>query len=469
MKILASYFLLLSQLCLADGNSARTDLDARSKAEFLKLNFFSEGRGMHLVPEAIEAYEKIKAFHPARKWLENKMKNDWGFNVVNHQVVGLFNEPYKNMNIGVLGCVACHSGKAAGIFIPGLGNKNIDVVAVGKAARFFQKLYLKLKLKEKKGADYQEARQSALTFADRLSNEKIGNLTQGHVTVSFIRQWFYDQAGESAPESIGRGGVKVPALWGYGEKRKVGQFSDGFGNGQLPGWAIAVELTAGQSVEAVRNYLPKVVAAEDLFAHFLPPPYPFEIDFAQAGRGEQVFVRNCRGCHGSYSRDAESLPIYEAPRWIPLQAVGTDPDRLKSNTPHFRDLVRQNPLRDVLQITDFGDGYFAPRLVGIWARFPYLHNASVPNIEALLAEPEARPEVFSLKDAGEAKSFDPESLGLKLPKNPDDTNKLMKKAKKKDRKVFWTAREGHSSMGHNFGTQLAPSDKRDLVEYLKTL
>src|SRR5208283_4214987 len=94
--------------------------------------------------------------------------------------------------------------------------------------------------------DYLNVRDSALQFAALLSNQKIANTTQGMVPVSFIRSWFYKNANLPLPNDLTRGAVKIPSLWGYGEKRNVGQFSDGYGDGRFPGWAIAVELTGGQ-------------------------------------------------------------------------------------------------------------------------------------------------------------------------------------------------------------------------------
>jgi hypothetical protein len=464
--LLAAAFLLLS---FSAYGQSRAEKDQLAKEKFLNLQFFADGRGMHLVPEMIEVYEKMSKIPGPRGWMERKLRNEWGFNVIDHKIVGLFNVPYKEMSVGVLGCVACHSGQAAGVFVPGLGNKTIDVVAIGKDARSFQDLYLKLKLKPKKGEDYKQVTESALKFADRLSNEKIGNLTQGHVTVSFIRQWFYDQAGEKIPDDITRGAVKIPSLWGYEQKRRSGQFSDGFGNGELPGWAIAVELTAGQEVETVRNYLPQVVEAENIFADFLPPKYPFEINDEMASRGLKVFEKNCQGCHGQYHYDETGMPVYEAPKWISLSVVKTDSDRLKSNSPHFRELVKNNPLNDVIQATDLGDGFFAQRLVGIWARFPYLHNASVPNIRALLTKASDRPQVFSLEKAGDRESFDEKNLGLRSAKDEKQKKKWLKKALNGKRNIFWTARVGHSSEGHEYGVLLDDSDKADLIEYLKTL
>jgi len=221
-----------------------------------------------------------------------------------------------------------------------------------------------------------------------------------------------------APD-LPRGAVKVPALWGYGAKRYEGQFCDGFGNGLKPGWAVAVELVAGQTPDVVRKYTQKIEAAEIAFSKFLPPPYPFDIDTKRAAAGQKTFKETCSPCHGEYERDAHQHPIYLPPKFIPWKSsnVRTDRDRLDGNTPDFRKLVESNRLSELIEgRPDRGHGYFAPRLVGIWARYPYLHNGSVPSIAALLTPPDGRPTVFSLRDAGEKNRFDPETLGLTVAK-----------------------------------------------------
>lgn len=463
-RIVFAFMLLAASVKAAAGDD-RKRLDREAKAAFLKLHFFAEGRGMHTSPGLIKFYESISG----RGVFSDTVRNRWGMNVVGtNEIVGLYNVKYKNMDVGVLGCVACHSSKAAGQFIVGLGNKRVDVYRLGQDVLTVQKLYDKVTIN--KDDEFVKVEKGAIEFAQTLAVERIGNLTQGLVPVSFVRSWFYKQAGVPMPDNITKGAVKVPALWGYGAKRQVGQFSDGYGNGILPGWAIAVELTAGQLPETVRSYLPKVVEAEDMLGHVLPPAYPFAIDPGRAARGQAVFVRNCQGCHGTYERDAQGLPVFKEPKWIPHNMVQTDSDRLESNTPEFNELVKNNPLNDILQHTDLGRGYFAPRLEAVWARFPYLHNASVPSVAALLTPPAERPKLFALDDAGEAHRFDQDTLGLTVPaKGSLQDYRLKLRASQNDRAVYNTKLVGQTAVGHNFGTSLSAGEKRDLIEFLKTL
>jgi hypothetical protein len=266
-----------------------------------------------------------------------------------------------------------------------------------------------------------------------------------------------------------KGQVKVPFLWGYGEKRKAGQFCDGYGDGSEVGWAVAVELAAGQTPDAVRSYYEKVKAAEQQLEYLLPPRYPFDIDKNLAEPGRQIFNQSCSSCHGEYMKDAEGYPVFKEPLWIPSQMVGTDLDRVAGHSPEFNRLVDTSPLRDIIRYKRDQQGYFAPRLEGIWSRFPYLHNGSVPTLADLLETPENRPKAFSLKRAGGRERFDKERVGLTLPQSGHAANLLALQGRDGARDVYWTERVGHSNRGHNFAAGLNAGQKLALLEYLKTL
>ena len=425
----------------------------------LKLNFFSEGRGMMISPGLISMYRDVPRF--AKKSL---ITRNFGLNFIDGRAQGLFWEKYKKNTIGVLGCVACHSGQAAGYYVVGLGNKNIDVQAIGSFTHDIEDVWKGIRFeKEKRDPVYRALTDDSIDFAKTLSNPSYTNLTQGLVPTGIIRTWFYRQAGKPIPEDLPRAAVKVPFLWGYGEKKRAGQFADGGGNGALPGWAIAVELVANQRPETIRKYFPKIQAAEDIFSALLPPRYPFEIKVERAARGKTQFENTCAHCHGTYERTADGVPVFKEPTWIRLEIVKTDSDRLNALEGEFLDLVANNPLKDILQSKYRGRGYFAPRLEGVWARFPYLHNGSVPSIRHLLSPPADRPKTFSVRAAGSRERFDPDNLGLTMPK------KIKFDLLGGKRSIYDTSLVGQSNAGHEFYTDLSDYEKTDIIEYLKTL
>ncbi len=100
-------------------------------------------------------------------------------------------------------------------------------------------------------------------------------------------------------------------------------------------------------------------------------------------------------------------------------------------------------------------------LNGVWATPPYLHNGSVPTIDALLGPAKDRPAKFYLGN----REYDPVKLGYK-------TDTLTNGFE------FDTSIRGNSNKGHEFsdtkgpgviGTALSADDRKALIEYLKTL
>jgi mono/diheme cytochrome c family protein len=449
-------FLILLSLPLF-AQDVRLDRHQEASEAFKNLHFFYKGRGMSISPDLIKLY-KIMSDMGIGTSEQGIINQRWGLQFEDNQAKGIYAVPYEGMQVGVLGCVACHSGKAAGEYIIGLGNKNIDVGQIGKDAYLGMKLWGALPRSNPK---FRELHNRSLEFTKGLSTPQFSNLTQGLVPTSLIRSWFYKVQNIPFPNNFPRGQVKVPHLWGYGEKRKSGSFWDGEGNGELGGWGIAVELYAGQTPENVREYYDRVHLAEDYLGDFLPPKYPFKINMKKAQAGEKIFISSCKGCHGEHIRDVQGHPIYLSPKHIPWRVVKTDRDRLNALTEELYDLIERNPLNDVIQsVRKKEPGYVAPKLWGIWARFPYLHNASVPTIYDLLTEPGKRPRKFSLRSAGEKERFDEGKMGLTIL-----TDDFM------ERRLYDTQKKGQSNEGHYFDSfkNFSHENKLEIIEYLKTL
>jgi hypothetical protein len=95
-------------------------------------------------------------------------------------------------------------------------------------------------------------------------------------------------------------------------------------------------------------------------------------------------------------------------------------------------------------------GYKARPLNGIWATAPYLHNGSVPNLAELLKPAAQRVKKFHVG----SKEFDAVNIGFKDdPTQPE----------------FDTSVDGNSNSGHEYGATLTPEERRQLLEYLKSL
>ena len=106
--------------------------------------------------------------------------------------------------------------------------------------------------------------------------------------------------------------------------------------------------------------------------------------------------------------------------------------------------------------------YKARPLDGIWATPPYLHNGSVPTIEALLSPVAERPTKFWLGH----REYDPVRLGYQTDELPGGFE-------------FDTSLRGNRNTGHEFddgpkrpgriGRKLSPEERHALIEFLKTL
>jgi cytochrome c5 len=441
--------------------------DRSAREHLLSFHLFRDGRGMHAAPSATWFYDMVSARNGwkeelVRRWFSGQTGLMFD---ENHESIGVTRTSYEGVPIVAYGCAACHAGKVLGQVVPGLGNKNIDPYALAALGRDKDAHHAKFDSRVDT-----HLRRDAARFCDRVADPRLGNLTQGLVSVAIIDAWFFREGGAPAGE-LARAAVKVPALWGYGEKRETGKFCSGLGDAHHPGWSAMVELVAGQRPETVRAYCDELADMEARFADLLPPAYPLEIDWELAAEGQTVFGATCQHCHGAYEKDEAYLPRFRPPLHIAIEDVGTDADRLHNANSQYLRLVATSPLAELIRVNPkYRPGYFAPRLEGIWARFPYLHNGSVPSITDLLEPAVKRPRMFSLRAAGEVERFDAQRLGLTVPAHGSrDEARLARQGQAGERDVYDVRRVGHGNHGHEFGTDLADTDKRAVIEYLKTL
>lgn len=186
----------------------------------------------------------------------------------------------------------------------------------------------------------------------------------------------------------------------------------------------------------------------DLSEKIQPPRYPFPVDQAAAKRGESLFQTNCNSCHGGPESDKRLYPVAE---------VGTDRHRAEmfnqKLADDFNKFLAELEAEGYQPPKQFGvrstGKYWAATLSGVWARSPYLHNGSVRTMQELLTAPDRRAKSFHRG----SRSYDEQALGY------TDEGAY----------VLDTSSSGNSNSGHDYGTKLADNEKRDLIEYLKTL
>ena len=109
-------------------------------------------------------------------------------------------------------------------------------------------------------------------------------------------------------------------------------------------------------------------------------------------------------------------------------------------------------------------GYMPPPLDGIWATAPYLHNGSVPTIELVLNST-ARPAVWKRVDLDDT-HYDEDALGWPWEAPPYSQADAPVEEQKF---IYDTSYWSQTNTGHTFGDALTDSERRAVIEYLKTL
>jgi hypothetical protein len=208
------------------------------------------------------------------------------------------------------------------------------------------------------------------------------------------------------------------------------------------------------------------------------------IDLEKAKRGEKHYIVSCQRCHGIYEKgwsglERDKLTKRELLQTLkvkyhartPVKDVGTDPGRYLGMKEFSEDLNRLRISQSLGTVVEPQKGYVPPPLDGIWARWPYFHNNSIPNLCALLMPGPQRPKTYWAGSARDKnKDFDQECVGYPVgSKTPSEW--------KKDKDYYYdSTREGLSNLGHDErifikeGQELfTKEEKMELIEFLKTL
>jgi cytochrome c5 len=411
------------------------------------------------------------------------------------------------VDVFTMSCAACHSDQLFGQTVLGMSKRfpraNDFFIRAQRAAPLYSSWLVQL---------YTGATNTEMEFFDRaFENLNAVGLRQpialgldtslAQVALSLNKRaptpWadkdsFYEN--DPRPDDLDRyPGDSKPAVW-WNTKYKTRWLSDGSvidGNpiytnllwNELGRGSDLHELDAwfAKNPNVIEELTTMVFSSEaPRFEDFFPAA---KIDRASAMNGEKIFLRTCTRCHGIYEKNwsqpnAEILTWSEQmktrrvvyPQPTRVYDVGTDPYRRKA----MKSLERLNELQISKNkgiLVKAQEGYVPPPLVGIWARWPYLHNNSIPNLCALLTRADQRPKTY-VAGAPKNKNRDFDSqcngypLGAKAPSDwfadPDY--------------FFDTQITGLSNSGHDEGIflrdgqeLLSAPDKNDLIQFLQTL
>ncbi len=285
-----------------------------------------------------------------------------------------------------------------------------------------------------------------------------------------------------------------PAVW-WNVKYKTRWLSDGSivqGNPIHTNF-LWNEIGRGIDLKSLEGWLNKNQdVIDDLTASVFATPAPEFLDFLpakmikieMAQKGEKHFNNHCMRCHGQYEKawslpTAEGMSLKEKIRTIevsyhkktPVIDVGTDPGRYEGMQYFAHQLNRLKISKSINTIVEPQKGYVPPPLVGIWARWPYFHNNSAPNLCAVLTAGKLRPETYWAGAAINPETdYDSECSGYPV------GDKTPAHWKKDQTKFYDSRREGLSRTGHDEkifikdGREIMNElEKRELIEFLKTL
>ena len=284
--------------------------------------------------------------------------------------------------------------------------------------------------------------------------------------------------------------------------RNVGEVLGVFADFAIPEDPSPLNLGYSSSVK-----ITEINSLEDLLKSLWSPLWPADfpaIDQVAAAKGAQLYQANCVSCHALIDRTNPNRKVIAV-----MNDSGTDPasaenfftrtgpsgklNGINANFLPFTTKIPETATADVMLTNEVtgvilgalkqappdelsqlsfhpaqatgirpaivrqGAKYKGRPLNGIWATAPYLHNGSVPNLDALLQPAAKRPKSFNIG----VRTFDPVRVGFLtdvsgFPRfnvaNPDGT-----------------PIPGNSNGGHEFGANLSDVERGQLVEYLKTL
>lgn len=355
-------------------------------------------------------------------------------------------------------CLQCHAQIFDDQLIIGLGNSLVDFTAAKFKSANFALLEKILKFKSVKQYEaaasfirvsktitpYLYADSKGVNIADRLAAVLVAHRNP----VTF--KWSNEPPLKIPEEVIP---TDTPPWWLL--KKKNAMFYNGFGRGDFGRFLMASNLfTVSDTSESqqVDEHMPDVLA---YIYSLQPPKYPKAIDQTSAAKGKIIFESNCASCHGSYG-EKNSYPNL----LIPESIIQTDSFLFRSNysNPQFVNWFNKSWFttgNHPAQLVPF-NGYIAPPLDGIWITAPYFHNGSVPTLEGVLNS-KHRPQFWS-RDFNHPQ-YDYEAPGWKfsVEKKPGSTS------------VYNTTLPGYGNYGHYFGDVLNDVERKEVIEYLKTL
>lgn len=419
--------------------------------------------------------------------------------------------PTESVDALTFSCTACHAGRLLGRTVVGLANRRARANSFFRIARQMLPVLSSPLLLDLIDVTEDEAALIERTLSHARNVEAVDPLALGldtslaQVALSLARRGDDPYAEPDRerqlhplPNALSETPADSKPMPWWTLKYKTRWLADGSitaGNPVLTNF-LWNELGRGTDLRALERWMQanrRVIDTLTVAVFASEPPRwtdffaPETIDLPAARRGQSAFAARCARCHGTYEKawdapDAESLDpiarlattrvVYHAR--TPVLDVGTDPARA-AGMAHFGPRLNDLAISRWMQTTvEVQRGYVPPPLDGIWARYPYLHNNSVPTLCALLTLPADRPTTFRQGPSEDAATdFDADCVGYPI---GDAIPPSWAEGPEAEVNLVDTRRPGLSNAGHaemldgrDGNPPLTAEERADLVMFLKTL
>lgn len=360
----------------------------------------------------------------------------------------------------VSNCLICHGGEFDGELVIGLGNEFLDfsddplagVEGIGMAVTDGAEAAAWGRWADRIGA-----------IAPYMITDTVGVNPAPNLTMALMAHrdpedltWYPEPRLEPPPREPLP--VSVPPWWRMA--RKHAMFYHGAGRGDHVRFMMMKALVCTDDIDEAERIYDWFVDLRAYIASLEPPDYPYPIDADLAEQGRAVFERTCSACHGRYGDDPSYPNLI-----VGLDEIGTDPAYAEQAVEAER-FIRWFNGSFYGQDAEArpAPGYVAPPLDAVWATAPYLHNGSVPNL-AMLLDSTIRPTWW--RHRTEPREYDTETLGWQHVELDHGKDGAADDAEA--RAIYDTIRHGYGNAGHTFGDVLDDTERRAVLEYLKTL
>lgn len=354
-------------------------------------------------------------------------------------------------------CFTCHAGELDGQIIPGLGNSFSDYEKNWSQMASMMNLGMRVKFgkSSKEWEAYEDFGHYFKAMAPTIETNQFGanpafRLAEACMNMRNPVDLTYQEEPNYEIPAYPIA-TDVPPLWNVGKKN--GLYYNGVGRGDFTKLLFQASVLGIPDSTAARKAVTQFKDVLAWLEQLEPPVYPKPINQQLAMQGKLVFEENCSKCHGTYGEQG-TYPN----KIVALKLVKTDPA--------YAEYAFSSGIVDWYNRSWFANssprsffepslGYIAPPLDGIWATAPYLHNGSVPTLEALLDSPK-RPTFWSREEHA---TYDYEAIGW-IYKEEKNAN---------GKRTFDTTLPAYGNKGHYFGDELTKTERESVIEYLKTL